>query len=178
MNIGERFKSYRMMQGLTQEELAQRCELTKGFISQIENNLASPSINTFIDILEALGTNPSDFFEDRKIQIAFGKDDYFQHENEKLGYTLSWVVPNAQKNMMEPTIIELEANGSSEEIPPFEGEVFGLVLEGKIVLELGDKKFPVKAGESFYFEARFSHVLKNMSGKKSRVMWISTPPNF
>ena len=62
MNFGEKLKNLRVMQGLTQDELAQRSELTKGFISQIENDIASPSITTFIDILDALGTNPRDFF--------------------------------------------------------------------------------------------------------------------
>ena len=41
---------------LTQEELADRTELTKGYISQVERDLASPSIATLVDILEALGT--------------------------------------------------------------------------------------------------------------------------
>ena len=50
MNIGEKIKNIRIAQGLTQEELAQRCELTKGFISQVERDIASPSITSFIDI--------------------------------------------------------------------------------------------------------------------------------
>lgn len=47
---------------MTQEELADRCELTKGFISQVERDLTSPSIATLVDILEGLGTNLKDFF--------------------------------------------------------------------------------------------------------------------
>ena len=50
MSIGVKIKSRRMMCQLTQEELADRCELTKGYISQIENDLVSPSISTLTDI--------------------------------------------------------------------------------------------------------------------------------
>ena len=50
MDIGSKIKSMRMEKQLTQEELANRCELSKGFISQLENNLTSPSIATLIDI--------------------------------------------------------------------------------------------------------------------------------
>ena len=57
-NLGERIKSLRLENDLTQEELANRSELSKGFISQLENNLASPSISTLEDILEVLGLNP------------------------------------------------------------------------------------------------------------------------
>ena len=43
MDIGEKLRQLRLQRGLTQEELADRCELSKGFISQVERNLASPS---------------------------------------------------------------------------------------------------------------------------------------
>ena len=62
MDIGRRLKDLRILNDLTLEELASRSELTKGFLSQVERNLTSPSISTLEDILEALGTNLSDFF--------------------------------------------------------------------------------------------------------------------
>lgn len=49
--IGEKIKRLRLQRGLTQEELADRCELSKGFISLVERNLTSPSIATLEDIL-------------------------------------------------------------------------------------------------------------------------------
>ena len=76
MDIGERIKSLRNERGLTQEELADRAELSKGFISQVERNLTSPSISTLEDILICLGTDLKEFFaeyEDR--QVVFSKDD-------------------------------------------------------------------------------------------------------
>ena len=65
MEIGSKIKRLRVRLGLTQEELAARTELTKGFISQLERDITSPSIATLMDILEALGTNVSEFFSDR-----------------------------------------------------------------------------------------------------------------
>lgn len=61
LKIGEKIKLLRVRNNLTQEELAERSELTKGFISQVERDLASPSIQTLVDILEALGTNLKEF---------------------------------------------------------------------------------------------------------------------
>ena len=55
MKIGNRLKELRIQKGLTQEELADRCELSKGFISQLERDLTSPSIATLVDILQCLG---------------------------------------------------------------------------------------------------------------------------
>ena len=79
MDIGKKLKGLRVMKGLTQEELADRAELSKGFISQIERNLTSPSISTLMDILQCLGTDLKDFFSDSEdSQIVFKKTDYFE----------------------------------------------------------------------------------------------------
>ena len=56
MSIGGKLKELRILKGLTQEELADRAELSKGFISQVERDLTSPSIATLMDILQCLGT--------------------------------------------------------------------------------------------------------------------------
>ena len=53
MNIGAKIKRLRLTNGLTLEELANRSELTKGFLSQLERDLTSPSVATLEDILEA-----------------------------------------------------------------------------------------------------------------------------
>lgn len=62
VEIGKKIKQYRLKLDLTQEELAQRTELTKGYISQLENDLCSPSIATLEDILHILGVSLQEFF--------------------------------------------------------------------------------------------------------------------
>ena len=62
MNIGEKLRRLRLQRNLTQEEMADRCELSKGFISQVERDQASPSIATLTDMLECLGSSLQDFF--------------------------------------------------------------------------------------------------------------------
>ena len=64
MNIGQKVRELRIAKNLTQEELADRSELSKGFISQLERDLTSPSIATLVDILQCLGTNLNEFFSD------------------------------------------------------------------------------------------------------------------
>jgi transcriptional regulator with XRE-family HTH domain len=64
MKIGERIKNLRKLSALTQEELAERAGLTKGFISQVERDRTSISLDSLVQILEALGENISEFFLD------------------------------------------------------------------------------------------------------------------
>ena len=177
MNIGEKIKELRVRSGLTQEELADRAELSKGFISQLERDNTSPSITTLLDILQCLGTTAGEFFnEDPEEQIVFGRDDYFVKEDSELKNTIQWIIPNAQKNMMEPIHLTLDAGGSTYPDNPHEGEEFGYVLSGSIDIHIGSKIYKVKKGESFYFTPDKKHYLTSGSG--ASVIWVSTPPSF
>jgi len=109
MQIGAKIRQLRIANQMTQEELADRAELSKGFISQIENDLTSPSINTLVDILQCLGTDLKTFFSDSEDkQIVFREKDYFSKTDNELKNTIEWVVPNSQKNAMEPIRMTLQ----------------------------------------------------------------------
>ena len=179
MQIGNKIKRLRLEHGLTQEELADRCELTKGYISQLERDLTSPSIATLKDILDCLGCSIPEFFSEQKPdQIVFKAQDVFVKDVDEKGYRIKWIVPNAQKMEMEPIIIELIENGEVEEDDPHQGEEFGYVLSGSIILTVGKERHKVKKGECFHYKTNHPHSIKNSGKKKAQVLWISTPPNF
>ena len=179
IDIGEKLKHLRQQRNLTQEELADRCELTKGFISQVERNLASPSIATLNDILEALGTDLRDFFSDAQTEkIIFSQDDMFEKLDAESGCDILWLVPVAQKNRMEPILVTLRAGGQSLEVPPHEGEEFGYVLSGAVQLNIGAKRYRLKAGESFSIHPAETHSIVNKGKREAKLIWISSPPNF
>lgn len=177
--IGIKIKQLRLEAGLTQAELANRCELTKGFISQIENTLTSPSISTLTDILEVLGSSLGEFFDESEEEAyVFRKEDFYEKTDDELKNKITWIVPNAQKYEMEPIILELEPGGCSPKDQPHKGEEFGYVLKGSITLIVGKKRYTVNEGESFYYNANKYHVLENKEKEKSVVLWVSTPPMF
>lgn len=177
IELGSKLKEMRLRKNLTQEELANRCELTKGYISQLENDLTSPSIATLSDLLTALGSDLADFFhEEAEEKIVFTKEEYIEKQSEGMLWT--WVIPNAQKNMMEPVLVELEAGAETPEDVPHEGEEFGYVLEGRIAVVIAGRSRTVKKGESFYYSAGKAHCIVNKGKGKARFLWVSTPPNF
>jgi transcriptional regulator with XRE-family HTH domain len=179
MKIGEKIRRLRMQHNLTQEELADRCELSKGFISQVERELTSPSIATLVDILESLGTNLSDFFNDELPEkVVFTKSDVSVKANEELKNEIHWIIPNAQKNAMEPIVVHLGPRGQTAFDHPHDGEEFGYVLKGQIQLHFGSKKVRVRSGEAFYFTAQAGHYISNAGEKPASVLWVSTPPSF
>lgn len=179
MEIGAKIKELRIQKSLTQEELADRAELSKGFISQLERDLTSPSIATLVDILQCLGTDLEEFFTGTSSeQVVFKKGDYFEKEDGELHNRIEWIIPNAQKNMMEPILLTLAPDGSTYPDNPHEGEEFGYILNGSVELFIGSKKFKAKKGESFYFVPNKTHYIKASGKQGASLLWVSTPPSF
>lgn len=179
MDIGNRMKELRTQYGLTQQELADRSELSKGFISQLERNLTSPSISTLLDIIQCLGTTPAEFFTDEEPeQIVFKNEDYFEKEDTESKSLVEWVVPNAQKNAMEPLRLTLQPDGISQIHEPHEGEEFGYILKGTVKIHYGPRSFIVRQGESFYFNSGKKHYIQAYGGRPASLIWVATPPSF
>lgn len=177
MDIGKKLKELRLQNDLTLGDLASRSELTKGFLSQVERNLTTPSIATLEDILEALGSNLSDFFhEEEEKKIVFQTRDFFVDEQEDC--TIEWIVPNAQKNQMEPIILTLHPRKKSQIMSAYQGQEFGYVLKGNVTIVQGSKKYKVKAKETFYMDGSKSHYLYNHGNSDAKILWITTPPMF
>ena len=149
MDIGKRMKELRIQYGLTQQELADRSELTKGFISQLERNQNTPSIGTLLTKV-----------------------------NEDKHNIIEWVVPNAQKESMEPVRLTLKAGGSSDIMQPHSGEEFGYLIKGTVKIYYGGKSHVLHAGESFYLKADKKHYIENPGSRDAVLIWVSTPPSF
>ena len=140
--------------------------------------MTSPSISTLEDILQGLGTDLQHFFaaEETPTQVVFGDEDYFEKIDEELRNKTEWIIPNAQKNQMEPILLKLEPGGSTDPDNPHEGEEFGYVLNGAVTIHLGNKVYRAKKGETFYYVSGKQHYLTSTVG--ATVLWISSPPTF
>lgn len=179
MQIGEKIKRMRLQLGLTQEELAARTELSKGFISQLERDLTSPSIATLMDILEALGSDIASFFKESPPEkIVYTAEEMFVKEDAELKNEITWLITNAQRNDLEPILVTLPPGGRTMEQDPHEGEEFGYLLAGAITLMLGDRRLRVKRGDSFCFAPSARHYIFNHGKREAKLIWVATPPSF
>jgi transcriptional regulator with XRE-family HTH domain len=178
IKIGERIRNLRELSNLTQEELAERANLTKGFISQIERDLTSISLDSLIQILEAMDENLSDFFrETSEEKIVYREEDRVAIEKEKID-KFELLIPGSTNRRLEPILLTLRKGQTTPMERPHEGEEFGLVLQGRINLRYGKEVQKLKKGECFYFSAEKEHWLQNPGSKEAVVLWISSPPSF
>ena len=177
IDIGRRIRNHRNRNGLTQQELADRTELTKGFISQLERGQVSASVVTLMDLIECLGTTPAEFFKDEEEHVVFTEKEYFEKLDEQ-GNRRQWIVPTAQRFQMEPLLVVIQPHSSLDEDKPHNGEEFGYLMSGRLNLWLGDKVYHIKSGESFYYQASQKHRIENPGSRPAKYLWISTPPEF
>jgi len=179
LKIGERLKRFRMTNSLTQEELASRADLTKGYISQLENDATSPSIATLKDILDVFGVSMQEFFSKISDEdIVYGKDARVQATDDDDKIKVELLVPGAQNREMDPVLVTLDPGGEMDEQPFHEGEEIGFVLLGKVQLRLDDRLYTVKKDECFYFTSDKKHSVKNIGRGPAKILWVVTPPTF
>lgn len=178
MNIGQKIKAMRLASDLTQEELANRAGLTKGFISQLENEQTSIQIDSLADIVEALGMTLSDFFSDNdEIKVVYSPDERVNIEG-KGANKFELLVPGSTNNLMDPILLSLEPGEATESIEPHPGEQFGLVLKGTATLKIDKKNFKVPEGHCFYFASDRTHQILNKEETTVNILWIISPPQM
>ncbi|MBP3040879.1 helix-turn-helix transcriptional regulator [Bacillaceae bacterium Marseille-Q3522] len=174
--IGKKIKNLRISKGLTQEELGERTDLSKGYISQLERDLSSPSLETFFSILEVLGCSPKEFFneEEHCQKVVYGETDQTWFIDEERLYEIKWLVPESNEKEMEPVILKLQDKGEFKTFEPSLSETFAYVLKGRVSVRLGRKIYYAQAKESIYFQATEEHQIFNESNEEAELLLVVT----
>ncbi|WP_079507537.1 helix-turn-helix domain-containing protein [Mesobacillus jeotgali] len=168
MDIGTKIRAIRNRKKIT---IAQMCEgtgLSKGFISNVENNNTSPSISTLSTIAEFLGVPlPYLLLEKKQHMRVIRKEarTNSSFHNLKIEHL-------ASKGGLRTMIVEFPPGASIGEPHSHEGEESHLVLKGKILAEQGEDSFIIEEGDSFSWNASVPHYVKNI-GEEKAVVFIS-----
>lgn len=176
MEIGKKIKNLRLKKGLTQEELGERTDLSKGYISQLERDLSSPSLETFFSILEVLGCEPKEFFEiDTHVQkVVYREEDYTSYCEDEKGYHIQWLVHESNEKEMEPIRLILHEKGAFKRFEPSLSETFGYILRGCVKVNLGGRIYEAKQGETIYFQASEEHQILNAHDGITELIIVAT----
>lgn len=176
MRIGHKIKKLRIQKGWTQEELGERTDLTKGYISQLERDLNSPSIETLFSLLAVFGTKPKEFFDEDAPNecVVYSEEEQTVFSDEEKNYQIRWLIPGSNEKEMEPVLLTFHGVGEFKQFEPSLAETFMYILKGNVRLIIGDKEFFATKGQSLYFEAADSHQLSNNHDGLSEVLIVVT----
>jgi len=173
-DIGKKIRQVRQQRDLTLEELSTRCGLSVGFLSQVERGISSPSIVSLTAICRALEISVPEVFTQTKQPSTVTKatdQPQIRIANSAVSYRyLSGAFPN---RVIEVLIGEFPPN-YRHPLAPHEGEEFGYVLEGHILLRIGEKEYPLGPGDSYHFLATIPHGYETSSEGSAKILWAIT----
>jgi transcriptional regulator with XRE-family HTH domain len=175
MSLGQKIRETRLGRGLSLRKLAKLVEVSPSFISQVEQDKASPSIESLQKIGKILEVSSSFLLQEIEsvepvvIRQKSGKPKMIS------GVNLKPLAPSAKKNLLEPYLMVLQPGSTSQLIEDQKnnGEEFILLLSGSMELTLAGKKYLLKEGDNIYFNSTVSHQFKNGSGAPAKALWVS-----
>lgn len=185
MNIlGKNIRRLRVAMGMSLVELAEKAEISASFLSQIESGKKQPSISKTKKIADNLGLSVSALLgeEPHHIQRLVRAGERTTLSNFGDGnIELQLLSAFDPKNAMEACIHRLGPNASSGvDLYSHDGQEIFLVLEGRILLRVGDQEYLMEEGDCLYLEdCSLSHMFRNASSSgRAQVLCITNPPFF
>ncbi|MGB5983905.1 MAG: XRE family transcriptional regulator [Desulfobacterales bacterium] len=162
--IGRRLKTMRQERELSLEELARRTGFDAAFLAEIENNEAYPQLGTVIKLSKALdaafgqvlcGAGDKPYVVTRVAERKPVSRSTSQKGTRHI-YSYKGLAPEVQGRHMEPLIVQLKAQ-AEKEISSHDGEEFVYVINGTVLLELGEDHYELQPGDSAYYLSQTPH---------------------
>ena len=183
-NLGDKIRTLRKKLGMTQKELAEQVGLTPSFISQLEKNLISPSLDSLLKLSEKLNTQPIYFLTDgesgplQKMVIKpTERQDIHLQEMKGTDVKLQLLVSDVINRRMEPYLLIMkEGTVVDGHFYNHKGDEFAYVMEGELEVEIQDDKQLLKQGDSLYIGSIFPSKWVNIGRGDAILLWVLSPP--
>ncbi len=179
MKIGQKIREVRKAGGLTLREIAKKVGLTPGAISQIECGRSNPSVGTLKAIADALGITMGSLFDgSQSLESAIVRPIERKILSPRRGITYYLLTPDLN-GRVEFILSEYQVGATTGELRyAHAGEECGLVLRGRLELQVGEERYVLGAGDSIRFDCSIPHRLTNIGRGILRCIWAISPPSF
>ena len=178
-SLAKNTKKFRLNKGLTQEMLALRAGVTRGYISLVESGKKEPTISTLYKIADVLGVGVNEFFEgdpntSRFLHIKDGELNTPVKKNPSSIYSYKPLAASIRNKMIDPFILRVDP-GEQKPGPEYahRGEEFNLVLKGKVKFTYGDKEFILEKGDATYLDSSVVHTVTALDQRPAFLLCIT-----
>ncbi len=180
--LGERIRGLRKRRKMTLAQLADSCKLSIGYISQIERNLAYPSIPALVAIAKSLGVTVQWFFAGAS-PVPQDEHGYVVRRGNRLkiqydrGIIDELVTPKMSLQV-EMIYTRLPPGTESADSYSHSGDGVGFVVSGELEMWVGERHFLLYEGDSCSYSAGEPHRYRNPGSREAIVIWAISPPSF
>lgn len=181
--LGERLRELRKRRKQTLAQLAEGAGLSIGYLSQIERDLAEPSINALVSIAQHLGVTVQWFFAGNEQPVPEAEQGYVIRQANRLqvayqGGAVDELLTPRLSMALEMIRSRLPPGAEAQDAYSHDGDEVGLVLSGQLELWVGDRHFRLEAGDSFSFASSEPHRYRNPGPEETEVIWAISPPTY
>ncbi|MCJ7626155.1 MAG: cupin domain-containing protein [Anaerolineaceae bacterium] len=191
-SLGEQIRNHRRTQKLTLVQMADGCNISPSFLSQIERGQANPSVTTLYAISDMLGVTTASFFtesdQDNHIEeVSFENQTTAKVVRAKRRKTLIYPGTNILNELLTPDLqgaIQMMwivmPPGTDSGTEPFvhQGEECGVILQGELETWIGGEKYILGPGDSIYHSSEIPHRSKNIGDTDVIMVVAKTPPSI
>jgi transcriptional regulator with XRE-family HTH domain len=180
IQISNKIKGARKSKHATVQELATKARVSKGLISQVENNRTIPSLPVLLGIIRALNLDLNDFFGDIKPSVKVPKvivrrpADYqkFEKENAR-GFVYKRILTRDIKNLpVDIVLLELKRGAKRQALVKTEAYEYKFIVRGSVQYLIDGKKYALEEGDSLFFDGRLGHTLQNAGKKEAQILVV------
>lgn len=176
--VGNRIRELRAARGITVTELARRAEVSTGLISQVERELADPSLVTIRKIAKALDVPLFSLFEESETEdVAVVRRDTRMHIQSPGGIVYTRIsAGRGRLEVLQGTLAPGTASASEPWSHP--SEECTVVTAGTLVVEVAGTERTLEVGDSCYFDSRLPHRYVNPHRSAAEFIISVTPPSY
>lgn len=182
--IGREVRAFRRKQEITVADLSATTGLSIGMLSKIENGITSPSLTTLQTLAHALAVPLTSFFrgfEEKRMAVhtKAGEGVELEREGTRANHQyklLGHIGSNASGVIVEPYLITL--SNEADVFPTFQhgGIETIYMLEGEVDYRHGDNVYPLKPGDTLFFDANAPHGPDGLVSLPARYLSIISYP--
>lgn len=181
MHLGARIRELRKAKKITLVELSTTTGVAQATLSRIETGVMKGTVDSHQEIAKALGMPLAELYSglDERLEKIVHHDETKRSpitlKSRKVKCEL--LTQEAMKKKITPLLLFFESKGQTEtEKLAWGTEKFYFVLEGEVLAKVDKKEFPLKKGETLYFDGSLTHQLINRNTKEARVFCAVSPP--
>jgi len=176
MDVALNVRRLREARGLTLEVLAGKAHVTKGFLSQVENFRALPSLPLLYELAQALEVDAAALMEasTQDAKHAFtpaGKGEVIEREFPESGFVYRALARAKKAKAMEPFLLDIPPRATRRKVTT-NGDEFVYVLKGRVDFHLDQKIIPMEQGDCLYFQGEVPHFPHNPTGRKAQLLVV------
>ena len=180
IDVGQRLRQLRLEAGLSQRALAKKAGVSNATISMVESNQVSPSVSALRQILAGFPLGIAEFFsapEPDVEQVVFRAAEL----TEIAGGSVSYRQVGANLASRSLQLLHERYQPGSESGRPrisHQGEEGGIVIKGRLQLEVDERRYELGPGDAYLFDSRRPHAFRNIGDGDLVVVSACTPPSF